>query len=361
MDKATVRVYNDRGADWVAARNARPRQAAAKQLGRRVRRGGVRVDLGAGGGRYTNDLGRPVVALDASSTMLGLLRGAAPGALVVQGDLEALPFRTRSLSGAWANMSYLHIPRPRLPMALAQLHWALEPGAPYDLQVLAGDADLAPMANDDIGGRRFAAWSPEGLADALTGAGFSIEAVESERDVVRARGRRLLSLPDTVGPGLRVLVCGLNPSIYSAERGIGFARPGNRFWAAAVEAGLAPSPFDPLSALRHRGVGMTDMVKRATVASRELSKAEYRDGLARVTRLVARFGPAVVCFVGLEGWRAAVNRTAVAGWQPDGIAGARAYVMPSTSGLNARTSRAELVGHLRRVRAAAKGVAEPAS
>src|SRR5205085_6143464 len=105
--------------------------------------------LGAGGGRYTGDLGRPVVALDASSTMLGLLHVAAPGALAVQGDLEALPFRARSLSGAWANMSYLHLPRARLPLALAQLHWALEPGAPYDMQVLAGDADLAPLANDD--------------------------------------------------------------------------------------------------------------------------------------------------------------------------------------------------------------------
>jgi hypothetical protein len=54
-----------------------------------------------------------------------------------------------------------------------------------------------------------------------------------------------------------------------------------------------------------------------------------------------------VCFVGLAGWRAAVDRHARAGEQPDGFGGVPAYVMPSTSGANARTPVDELAAHLR--------------
>jgi hypothetical protein len=71
-----------------------------------------------------------------------------------------------------------------------------------------------------------------------------------------------------------------------------------------------------------------------------------------VRRLVGWLRPAAVCFVGLDGWRAAIDRRAVPGWQDGGFAGVPAYVMPSTSGLNARTSLDELVAHLRAARAA---------
>jgi TDG/mug DNA glycosylase family protein len=149
---------------------------------------------------------------------------------------------------------------------------------------------------------------------------------------------------------MRVLVCGLNPSVHAAERGVGFARRSNRFWPCAVEAGLVSRLFDPLHALAGHGVGMTDIVKRATARSSELSAAEYAAGLARVARLVAWFEPRVVCFVGLEGWRSAFDRAAQPGVQERTVAGRPVYLMPSTSGLNARTSRAELVAHLTTVR-----------
>ncbi|MBW3573889.1 MAG: G/U mismatch-specific DNA glycosylase, partial [Actinobacteria bacterium] len=84
---------------------------------------------------------------------------------------------------------------------------------------------------------------------------------------------------------MRLLVCGLNPSVYSADRGRGFARPGNRFWPAVTAAGLVSRAHDPRRALVHDGIGMTDLVKRATGASAELSKDEYRTGTARVERL----------------------------------------------------------------------------
>jgi len=145
----------------------------------------------------------------------------------------------------------------------------------------------------------------------------------------------------------RILVCGLNPSVYSADAGIGFARPGNRFWAAALAAGIVTVDRDTRAALTGRGVGMTDLVKRATPRADELTRDEYRDGLARVERLVQWLQPGAVCFVGLAGWRAAVDRKAVAGVQPDGIGGRPAYVMPSTSGLNAHSRLDDLADHLR--------------
>src|SRR5687768_7228916 len=112
VDRATVEVYDARGGDWATRRKAvRADDAAA--FGRLVPEGELRIDVGCGAGRYLAELGRPVIGLDASVTMLQLAREATPHALLVKGDVEALPFRDRSLSGAWANMTYLHLPRPR--------------------------------------------------------------------------------------------------------------------------------------------------------------------------------------------------------------------------------------------------------
>jgi TDG/mug DNA glycosylase family protein len=135
--------------------------------------------------------------------------------------------------------------------------------------------------------------------------------------------------------------------VYSADVGVGFARPGNRFWNAALAAGIVTRARDTRHALVAHGIGMTDLVKRATPRADELTRDEYRAGLARVERLVRWLQPGAVCFVGLAGWRAAVDRRAVAGVQPGDIGGRPAYVMPSTSGLNARVPLAELADHLR--------------
>jgi len=51
--------------------------------------------------------------------------------------------------------------------------------------------------------------------------------------------------------------------------------------------------------------------------------------------------------VGLTGWRAAVDRQASTGIQPELFGGRPAYVMPSTSGANAHTSLGDLAEHLK--------------
>jgi TDG/mug DNA glycosylase family protein len=352
MDRTTIDVYQDRGALW--AQRRRPVRAAdARAFARRLAPGTVRIDLGCGAGRYTAELGRPVIGLDASRTMLELCRAHVPSAVLVEGDLEALPFGHGCLGGGWANMSYLHVPRLRLPLALADLHRVLTVGAPVDLQVLAGSYEGHELPEDDLGGRFFAAWRPETLRDIVVGAGFDVTALDVDGDVVKIEAVRLRTLPDIVGPGLRLLTVGLNPSLYSADAGIGYARPGNRFWPALVAAGIVTRPRDPLHALRVHGVGMTDAVKRATVGAKEIDAAEYRTGMERVERLTRWLRPAVVCMVGLSGWRVAVDPRAGPGLQPDRFGGRPVYVMPSTSGVNAHAQLPALVDHLRAAVAAA--------
>jgi TDG/mug DNA glycosylase family protein len=242
-----------------------------------------------------------------------------------------------------------------LPAALADLHLALEVGAPLDIQVLHGDFEGTGLPDDRVGGRFFAAWRQSDLADVVTGAGFDVASNEIDdraggpgvHGVVRLRAHRARTLPDMVGAGMRLLVCGLNPSVYSADAGIGFARPGNRFWPAALASGLVTKAYDPRHALQVDRVGMTDIVKRATPNASKLSANEYRLGAARLERLVQWLEPRAVFFVGLAGWRAAVDRNAVPGTQERRFGGRPAYVMPSTSGANANSRLEDLTKHMR--------------
>ena len=216
-------------------------------------------------------------------------------------------------------------------------------------ELFAGEGEL--RSDDDLPGRRFVLWEPEELRDLLAGAGFAVDRLEvTDRgdDLPRllVEATRLRTLPDTVGPDMRLLVCGLNPSLVAADAGVGFAGPTNRFWKALRLAGLSEVDRDARLLLHRDGIGMTDQVKRATRAASELRAADYRSGVARLERLVARTQPAALCVVGLAGWRAAVDRSARPGWQLDTGWAAPVYVMPSTSGLNAGTSLDELATHL---------------
>jgi TDG/mug DNA glycosylase family protein len=270
----------------------------------------------------------------------------APAALRQQADVSALPFRRSSIGAAWARNTYLHVARADLPLALAHLHASLAVGAPVMFSVVEGDEE-GLIAEDDIGGRFFANWRLEPLADVSAGAGFDVHEIEGVGDELWVHATRAPTLPDFVGPGMKVLVCGLNPSIVATDAGYGFAGATNRFWPAAVDAGLVTKPRDPFHAIAVDGVGMTDLAKRATARADALTVAEYRAGAERVSRLVRWLRPRVVLFVGLTGWRAAVDASATPGWQAQGFAGAMAYVVPSTSGANAHASRADIVAHLR--------------
>ena len=354
MDRATVDVYEKRAEEWAHRRSPVHRDRAVRLAGRALP-GLAVADLGCGPGNYLADLSAAgaVVAVDAARAMLAVAgQQGCPAARFVQADLEALPVRDRSLGAAWASNSYLHVPRARLPLALARLHWAMAVGAPLALSVVAGEGE-GDCPGDDFPGRFFAYWQPDTLAALLTGAGFDVDHVAVAGERVWAEARRARTLPDTVTADLRVLVCGLNPSVVAADAGYGYAGPTNRFWAAAVASGLVTHPRDPLGCARHDRVGMTDLVKRATPNAQLLAPQEYRAGADRVRRLVEWLQPGLVLFVGLAGWRAAVDRTATAGLQRQPFGEVPAYVMPSTSGLNAHANAAQLAAHMADALAAA--------
>jgi TDG/mug DNA glycosylase family protein len=145
---------------------------------------------------------------------------------------------------------------------------------------------------------------------------------------------------------MQMLCVGLNPSPMSAQLGMGFARPGNRFWPAALRAGVVTRDRDSIHALVHHGIGMTDLVKRPTRGAAELSRDEYHHGIERLALLCEWLRPHAVCIIGLAGWRAAVDRKAVTGWQPGGLGGRSVYVMPNPSGLNAHDTVDTLAAHL---------------
>ena len=96
---------------------------------------------------------------------------------------------------------------------------------------------------------------------------------------------------------------------------------------------------------------MTDLVKRATTRASEVSRAEFREGMQRVERLVEWLRPRVVCVLGITGWRAVADGAATIGLQPARLADVPVYVMPNPSGLNARAPLSELADHLRRASA----------
>ena len=305
------------------------------------------IDLGGGPARHPDTVGGPDIFLDRSVAVLDACRRQNPDVLCVQGDVEHLPIRRGSVGGARWWMTDHRLPRVRLPLALWEVHRILAVGSPLAFQMVRTENDVGDLAlgavRSEIDG-----WAADRLTDVLTGAGFEIEyrsVVVSDRDV-RLRATRARTLADTVGEGMRLLVCGVNPSPYSADVGVGYGRPGNRFWPAALAAGIVSRDRDPVDALLGHHVGMTDFVKRATRQAAEVTADEYHSGLRRVERLVRWLQPGAVCFVGLSGWRTVVNGKAAAGLQTERIGGRPAYVMPSTSGLNAHSSPAQLAAHL---------------
>ncbi|HWR84965.1 MAG TPA: mismatch-specific DNA-glycosylase [Rhodoglobus sp.] len=172
--------------------------------------------------------------------------------------------------------------------------------------------------------------------------GFTRAELESYRDA---------TIPDLVGDGLRLLFVGINPGLWTAATGTPFAHPGNRFYPALLAAGIIERMPDfaaglttaERSALIARGIGITNLVRRATARADELSRDELRDGAARLEQDVARWRPRVVAVVGVTAYRQGFGRPrAVSGMQPEGIAGGQLWVVPNPSGLNAHDTVATL-------------------
>jgi TDG/mug DNA glycosylase family protein len=152
---------------------------------------------------------------------------------------------------------------------------------------------------------------------------------------------------------LQVLFCGINPGLYSAATGNHFARPGNRFWPALHASGFTPRLFHPSekALALQQGFGLTNLVGRATAAADELAPAELVAGAKRLRRKIRTYRPRNVAFLGLGAYRHAFGRPkATLGLQPELLEGARVWVLPSPSGLNANYQLGALVKLFRALR-----------
>lgn len=162
-------------------------------------------------------------------------------------------------------------------------------------------------------------------------------------------------VPDIVAPGLKVLFCGINPGLRSAELGQHFARPGNRFWKTLYQAGFTDrllAPSEQWSLLEY-GVGVTNLVTRSSAAAAELTKEELKHGAAELVAKVVALQPRWIAFLGIQAYRTAFGRPkAAVGRQPETIAEHTGiWVLPNPSGLQAHYQLPELVklfGELRR-------------
>jgi double-stranded uracil-DNA glycosylase len=163
-------------------------------------------------------------------------------------------------------------------------------------------------------------------------------------DEYEYEGERIRTLPDLLGPSLRVLFVGYNPSVRSARLGHYYAGRNNRFWDLLAAGGLTPRrlSYADDGLLPAMGIGITDLVKRPTRAAHDVTAAEFRAGAARVRALVAGLRPAVVAFNGKGVYlRAACVARAPWGLQESRlVSGVADFVVPSPSGL-ARIAFAE--------------------
>lgn len=174
----------------------------------------------------------------------------------------------------------------------------------------------------------------------------------TREDLAAAEGKRV---PDVIGPGLRVLFCGINPSLYTAAVGHHFARPGNRFWPALYAAGFTERLLAPgeEGELLGRGYGITNIVDVATAGAAQLSREQFRAGGRRLAAKVRRYRPRCVAVLGIGAYRSAFQRpTAALGPQPEALAGARLWVLPNPSGANAHHRPADFARLFRELREA---------
>lgn len=163
-------------------------------------------------------------------------------------------------------------------------------------------------------------------------------------------------IPDVVAGGLSVLFCGINPSLMSGATGHHFARPGNRFWPVLHLSGFTPRQLKPWEQgeLPTYGLGITNVVARATARADELTPDEFLEGGRVLTAKVEELRPRFLAVVGITAYRTAFDRKAVIGPQDRTIGETRIWALPNPSGLNAHWTARTMADEYAKLRLAAE-------
>ena len=175
----------------------------------------------------------------------------------------------------------------------------------------------------------------------------------TKQQLIEAAGK---TVPDVIASGLRVLFCGINPGLYTAAVGHHFARPGNRFWPALHGSGFTNQLLSPFAErdLLAMGIGLTNVVGRATAAASQLTSDDFKKGGLKLRAKVRRYYPRIIAVLGVGAYRAAFTQPRAAiGEQDERIAQARIWVLPNPSGLNANYQLKDMVELFEELRRAA--------
>jgi mismatch-specific thymine-DNA glycosylase len=145
------------------------------------------------------------------------------------------------------------------------------------------------------------------------------------------------TLPDQLRPGMKMIIVGCNPGERSARVGHYYAGRGNMFWPLLYDSGIVPELLEYKNDKRllEFGIGLTDLVKRPTRGVEELERQEFAEGRVLLSQKLQQFAPKVVAFNGKITFEKFSQRACKLGLQKDPLYGARVFVLPSSSGLNA--------------------------
>jgi double-stranded uracil-DNA glycosylase len=145
-------------------------------------------------------------------------------------------------------------------------------------------------------------------------------------------GDEVETLEDLLAPGLRAVCVGINPSPVSVAAGHYYqGRAGQRFFARLRDAGVLPRTFDGHEddAAFGAGIGFTDIIKRPTVAAKDLRAAEYEHGREVLDAKLERVQPELVIFTFKKTAEVLFGRFSGNGFVPGlELAHSQVFVMP---------------------------------
>jgi len=158
------------------------------------------------------------------------------------------------------------------------------------------------------------------------------------------------TLPDHLRKGMKLVIVGCNPTESSVRVGHYYAGRDNPFWPILFESGVVPEPFDYHDDKRviEFGIGLTDLVKRPTKTTTELTREDFAEGRIVLSQRLGEFTPHVIAFNGKLAFEQFAQRKCKFGLQKELLYGARVYVLPETNAQDAR-GNSERVRHFRKL------------